>query len=261
MLEKNLQNIPVNPEYNIELVDDFGEMSELERRIYVGEFSVALLQEMLSVKSDAETASGDVKVQEKIQKRKEQFLFLLFENYRELLLKKPASENLDLIKDTLETIASEESVGGVSESAGGYIRWSVYRLNACQESEKPINIALEIIKSGGVDATGGALLKTILEKNIAYSENKLMEFLESVGANNERAINRVIIAFADLSGAEEVRKKIDERIIRSEENKIAVDSLKYARALITPNSNKEAILDLKSFYQNNIKFEDYEVNK
>jgi SAM-dependent methyltransferase len=74
-------------------------------------------------------------------------------------------------------------------------------------------------------------------------------------------LKRFIFVLSDLAGAEEVRKKIDERIIENEKDANVKNNLEYVRSFIAPNKDKEAILGLQKFYQEKIKFEEYEVNE
>jgi len=72
-----------------------------------------------------------------------------------------------------------------------------------------------------------------------------------------------VIAVTDLIGVEQTRKKLNQLIEenRSKDDENAVDNLEYARSFITPNHDKIAIENLQKFYQEKIKFEEYDVNK
>lgn len=90
-----------------------------------------------------------------------------------------------------------------------------------------------------------------------YAEKKLMQELENGGA--QQMI--LTLMLTDLIGSEEARKRLDDLIEMNQENESVANNWRMGRAFITPNHDKEAITNLRKFYQENIKFEEYKVNE
>jgi|GEM_PF-6625522 len=105
-------------------------------------------------------------------------------------------------------------------------------------------------------------LVSIFSKDSEYSFQKLIELFDQENLT-EAKIKKIVIWTASVLGVEKTREEINRRISIAQKSNSLKNSnnLEYARSLITPNDDKEAIINLKEFYQNNIKFEEYKVNE
>ena len=92
-----------------------------------------------------------------------------------------------------------------------------------------------------------------------YSTDKLFELIGQRELDDDQLL-RVIIVLTDLIGAENARDQFNVLIERDSSQQIC-DRLEYARSFITPNHDKKAVVNLQTFYQKNIKFEEYKVNE
>jgi len=102
-------------------------------------------------------------------------------------------------------------------------------------------------------------ISALFEKiNPKYAALKL---LKTIPDSNHPLTN--LILASDLMGAEYARKHLESMMVLAKNlpthNKFGL--LDYAHSLISPSSDKTAILNLEKFYQENIKFEEYEVNQ
>lgn len=109
------------------------------------------------------------------------------------------------------------------------------------------------------------LLKTInVDGEVDYTLAKIIFHLKRGVKNyNETQKKFLMIISSDVVGVDKLRdymaKKIDQE--KKEEQTNNINNLGELYSLITPNSDKQAITNLQNFYQNNIKFEEYEVNQ
>ncbi len=135
----------------------------------------------------------------------------------------------------------------------------------CQEwennlkAEEIIDRSLELIKEGKGRFLYLDNLYPLLERNKEYAADKI---LDTISWRREDDFEQfwLLITLTDLVSAEEARKRINERVdkAQSEEEK---NNLRYARSYFTPNHDKNAIENLENFYNEEIDFEEYDLNK
>lgn len=105
----------------------------------------------------------------------------------------------------------------------------------------------------------------IFKKHKDYGAEKLFERLEKDSSSFQikDTAKQIVLILTDLLGAEETRKRLNEMIEENRDSGKAetTDNLEYARSFITPNHDKIVIENLKKFYEEKIKFEEYELNK
>lgn len=158
------------------------------------------------------------------------------------------------------------------------LEFAIKSIERCYELFKKGNLYWE---SKNISKSGKTILKSfgekkvsrlLLEKNIqnflnftrvsGYSdfEKDALDFLEE---NDQEKNRRLIMILCSLSSAEELRKKLDLRINENRMNKKdeKAENLLDARSFFTPDDKGIAIENLKKFYEEKIKFEDYRLNK
>jgi ubiquinone/menaquinone biosynthesis C-methylase UbiE len=102
-------------------------------------------------------------------------------------------------------------------------------------------------------------IKNFLKKiDVQIVMQKLLEYL-----SGDKKFKPLIVLAIELIGVEELRKFVNTSIETQRKRGWLgqVDNLEYARDLFTPNDDKIAIENLRNFYQKEINFNDYKINK
>lgn len=131
-------------------------------------------------------------------------------------------------------------------------------------TKKTIDYLCEVIKKYE-DCLFDDAYQGLFEIDYEYSFEKSIELLEFLDPRknsiNEWVFPRLIEIIAHFVGVEKMRSRLLEIISKKKEKDENADSYEYAFSLITPSSDKTAIMNLQNFYQENIKFEEYKLNQ
>lgn len=255
-------------EKETKITDFIKQLAELEHRAESPEilFDPSLLSEAVDFgvsdelareieKSDSQYARMASSIIENLPLRKKGILWNLGNKYGKFLEKPYSDEIRETIEKTLQVVAEHKNLG-----LGGLARQSLWKIMGCENDSKKAIDMISDYADMKIDSPYFWELGHFLKKDKTYSTQKLLE-ITAEGKIGENDFGAVMILLADIVGAENSRKKIDEAILASEENDEAQNNLCYARAFITPCEDKEAILNLKEFYQENIRFEEYKINE
>lgn len=126
-------------------------------------------------------------------------------------------------------------------------------------SQKSIDYACEMIKINA-DVLFEYNISILLTLDPEYSAVKILSILDYIYLN-EWQTPQLILMLADLLGTEKLRDKLNLLIEKEKKHDINTNNSERSYALITPCSDKTAITNLKNFYQENIKFEEYKINQ
>jgi len=128
-------------------------------------------------------------------------------------------------------------------------------------SRKSIDYILGLVKQDG-DAIFMFQTMPLLEKDSEYSAEKIFSLLDA-NKFNEWQYPRLIIMIADLIGAERLREKLNRLIFQNEqnENEEKAGIFRHIQSFITPDEDKETITNLQRFYNDQINFGDYKLNR
>lgn len=104
-------------------------------------------------------------------------------------------------------------------------------------------------------------IKKVFNINKKYAANKLIDLISFLKYPADKyLIYQLVIISSDLVNVENTRDQLNQ-LIKTIEKKESRGALKYAWVLITPNHDKTAITNLQKFYEEKIKFEEYEINQ
>ncbi len=144
-----------------------------------------------------------------------------------------------------------------------YERRYIVQLLAEKKSQKGIDYFINYLKESDESTViYRKEIQELLETDTEYTQKKTMEILGGEKLSDKQ-IFRFVTLMTDMLGDIAMRDRIDREIIQE---KIMgggerLKNLERVRSFFTPSSDKDAILSLQSFYQNNIHFEDYKVNE
>jgi SAM-dependent methyltransferase len=144
-----------------------------------------------------------------------------------------------------------------------YERCHVVQLLAEKKSQKSIDYFINYLKeSDESTVVYRKEIRELLETDTEYAWKKTMEILGGEKLSDEQ-IFRFVTLMTDMLGDIAMRDRVDREIIQEKlnGNSERLENLERVRSFFTPNSDKDAILNLQNFYQNSIKFEDYKVNE
>jgi SAM-dependent methyltransferase len=136
--------------------------------------------------------------------------------------------------------------------------------NQGDDLEKITDLVINIFPIFSKNHESIEIIMDILEINEDVSAEKI--FLKYIKLGQKQPPETIAIALTIIVnawGAEKIRKEINSCIekARREKETDILENLEFFCSYITPCSDKTAITNLQDFYQENIKFEEYEVNK
>ncbi|MEI7426196.1 MAG: class I SAM-dependent methyltransferase [Candidatus Moraniibacteriota bacterium] len=130
--------------------------------------------------------------------------------------------------------------------------------------EKAVDFAVDFVANNNesMHLYGEKLFSIISEYKTKekYATEKIISILLEK-RHNEVATFRLLLLVLRQVQAEDLRSILNGKMEKAGLNQEEINNLEYINSFITPNGDKKAIRNLQEFYQTQIRFEDYKVNK
>lgn len=172
-------------------------------------------------------------------------------------------ENMD--KDDLGDFTNEEELIKKFYEGTPDLKRDILKKLKKNGTRKSIDFLCGFIRNFHEDVLFEADYVRLFEIDTGYAFEKSLDLLNYLDPRknsiNEWAFSQLTFMMADFVGVENMRDRLNEIILEKKKRREDASSYEYAFSYITPCSDKTAITNLQNFYEENIKFEEYEVNK
>lgn len=215
-----------------------------------------LKKQLENVENTTEVEMVAREMMDNISREKHEMFDFLSRSYRKYLEGEDIEKKLPMIRKTMR-------YGSPDNGSGALVEQSLRKLASEKTpAGEAIDETVDFIRDHPQSGVYYWEVGWVLNRQLRYSTQKLWKLIMDAGSDKE-VIKRAVLFLDKLKGSELLRDDIA-RLIQKTKNAgemEIVSNLEKAYALITPNDDKEAIFNLKEFYQNNIHFEEYKVNE